>query len=93
MDSNDTTHHHWLIRTVTGYDNPEDWRSGDPDRYIVRGYAQFPPNGIDGFSWTDLTPIEAQSRHFTNKALERRFHAEVIGMLQDAIDARRHPEW
>ena len=93
MDSNDTTYHHWQIRTVTGIDNPEDWRKGDPDRYIVRGYAQFPPNGIDSFSWTDLAPIEAESEHFADARDTARQHATVIGRLQDAIDARRHPDW
>lgn len=90
---NETVHEGWLIRTVVGYDNPEGWTKGDPDRYIVRGVAEFPPNGIDGFSFLSLDPLTDESEHFDVPAQAGIHHAKVTQKLQEAIDALRHPDW
>lgn len=89
MDANDTTYEGWFIRTVTGIDNPDDWKRGDPDRYIVRGVAEFPPLDPGADEWTSIAPITAESRHFANPVFARRFHAEVAVKLQQLIDERR----
>jgi hypothetical protein len=89
MDSNETTYEGWAIRTVTGIDNPDDWTPGKPDRFIVRGYAQWPELQAGWENWSDITPIRSESKHFTEPRLRQRFHAEVAVKLQSAIDARR----
>lgn len=88
-----TTHNDWEVRTVVAIDNPDDWKPGDPDRYFVRGVAIFPPAARDGFSFTSLDPLTADSAHFTDERLAPRFHAEVAVQLQLAIDARRSADW
>lgn len=92
MDANETSHAGWHIRTVTGFDNPEGWKPGDPDTYVVRGVAEFPPFDPEAENWASTDPLTAESRPFTNMALTRRFHAEVEVKLRELIDARRPGE-
>lgn len=89
MDSNDTTYEGWDIHTGRGIDNPDDWKPGDPDRYIVRGYAVWPPLAKGADDWTSIEPVLAESEHFTDERLARRYHAEVAVKLQQLIDERR----
>lgn len=88
-----STHHVWEIRTVVGIDNPDDWKRGDPDTYVVRGVAQFPAGGVDAFSWLSLDPLTAESERFTDERLAMFWHDQVTGRLQEMIDGLRSPDW
>lgn len=93
MDANETTHAGWHIRTLTGFDNPEGWKRGDPDTYVVRGVAEFPRDGVDAFSWLSLEPLVEKSERFTDRSQAGAHHAKVADQLAQRIDALRHPDW
>lgn len=83
--STDSTHLDWNIRTVVGIDNPEDWKPGDPDRYFVRGIAEFDQGG-DRFGYSSIDAQTVDTDHFTDERLAARYHGEATSRLWQAIE-------
>ena len=74
----------WEIRTIVGFDNPDDWKPGDPDRYFVRGVAELRPDG-DRFAYTNIEPQVYSTGHFADPRLAARYHGETRLALEQAI--------
>lgn len=78
-------HLDWEIRTVVGFDNPDDWKPGDPDRYLVRGVAELRHDG-DRFRYTSDAPLLATTEHFDDARRAAVWHADARLQLQDMIN-------
>lgn len=78
-------HLDWLIITVVGYDNLDDWKPGDPDRYYVTGTATL-PLGDAGATYSTDQPQIVRTDHFTDERLARRYHGEATAKLQQMIN-------
>lgn len=78
----------WEIRTVVGIDNPDDWRPGDPDRYLVRGIAELAHDG-DRFAYSSDKAQVFDTEHFTDANLARRYHGEAAMRLEAIVSALR----
>ena len=74
----------WHIRTVVGFDNPDDWKPGDADRYFVRGVAEMRTDG-DRFSYSSNEPQVHSTGHFTDPRLAPRFQGEARMELEQKI--------
>ena len=74
----------WHIRTVVDFDNPDDWKPGDPDRYVVRGVAEVRADG-DRFSYSSNEPLTYTTGHFYEERRAAVYHAEASVDLQQRI--------
>lgn len=82
----ESRHMDWELRTVVGIDNPDGWKPGDPDRYLVRGIAELAHDG-DRFKYSSDQPQLFDTEHFTDAGLARRHHGEATMKLQALINA------
>ena len=74
----------WEIRTIVGFNNPEDWRPGDPDRYFVRGVAELRADG-DRYAYTSVEPQIYSTGHFHEERRAPAYHGEARMELEQAI--------
>lgn len=75
----------WEARTIVGFDNPDDWKPGDPDRYFVRGVAELRADA-DRFAYSSNEPVIYTTGHFTDPRLAASFHGEARMELKQAIN-------
>ena len=77
----------WEIRTMVDFDNPDDWVPGDPDRYVVRGFAER-NHSSERLSYRSNEPQVFTTGHFTDARLAARYHGEARMELEQAISRR-----
>lgn len=77
-------HEGWTIQTECREDKPDDWKPGDPLRFIAWGTATFQRDYIFPGTWTSKGQQSFTHTHFEDS---NRAHKEIHAALVAKVDS------